>query len=281
MTGGGVRRMLARLRIVHPFPSALNAGVVAGFALLAGATPLVAAGLALAMLAIQFGIGATNDLVDADVDRLAQPDKPIPAGLVSRRTAGRLAVGFGGGGLLIAALYGPIVLLIAAAGLAAGLAYDFFLQRGPWGWLAFALGLPLVPVYAWYGAAATLPPRPELLLPLAALAGPALQLANGLVGLEADRRAGLATLAMRLGRRGALATSAALQLLIHGLAWIVLIGNGPATAMFVVAGAGVLAVVGVMLSASSVPARRELGWRAQAGAMGLLAIGWVAGVATS
>ena len=35
------------------------------------------------MTAFQFAIGALNDLVDAPVDRIGKPDKPIPAGLVA------------------------------------------------------------------------------------------------------------------------------------------------------------------------------------------------------
>ena len=42
---------------------------------------------ALGMLGLQFCIGAVNDLLDERVDALAKPWKPIPSGLVSRRTA--------------------------------------------------------------------------------------------------------------------------------------------------------------------------------------------------
>ncbi|MEZ4496092.1 MAG: UbiA family prenyltransferase [Thermomicrobiales bacterium] len=40
-----------------------------------------------AMFGAQLAIGAVNELVDADLDAVAKPDKPIPAGIVSLRGA--------------------------------------------------------------------------------------------------------------------------------------------------------------------------------------------------
>ena len=160
---------LAAAAVVHPFPSLLNSGLVLVLALVAGGAIHVALGLALAMLGLQLSIGAFNDYCDVTLDAVAKPAKPIPAGHVSRRTAALTGALAGGGGLALAAAFGAIELLLAAAMLGCGLAYDFALKRGPLGWLCLAVALPLLPVFAWYGAAGVLPPRPELLLPLAAL----------------------------------------------------------------------------------------------------------------
>src|SRR5260221_5524484 len=51
-------------RLVHPFPSILAALVTVAIAVVAGGEPAVAIPLGLAMLAIQFAIGAINDLAD-------------------------------------------------------------------------------------------------------------------------------------------------------------------------------------------------------------------------
>ena len=274
-----MRRRLATLRLVHPFPSALNALLVVGLGLLAGGAPATVAALGLAMVLLQFSIGAANDYFDADLDARTKPGKPIAAGLVDRKTAAIVASLCGVLALAVAALVGPLELLLAGAMLGAGLAYDAWLKPTAWGWLAFALAFPLLPVYAWLGASGELPPRPELLLPVAALAGPALQLANGLVDIEADRRAGIVTLPVRLGRRLSLAAMAGLLVVIHGLAWLTLVLGGPATAGgLALAGASGLAAVGLALSASAAVARRENGWRAQALSICLLAVGWLAGV---
>ena len=76
------------------------------------------------MTSIQFGIGAVNDVVGLERDRLAQPSKPIPSGLLTRRAAELIALGAMTTGLGLSALLGLPALLVAAAGLAAGLAYD-------------------------------------------------------------------------------------------------------------------------------------------------------------
>ena len=53
---------------------------------------MLAYALALAMLGLQFCIGAVNDLFDETLDAQSKPCKPIPAGHVSRRTAWAVAV---------------------------------------------------------------------------------------------------------------------------------------------------------------------------------------------
>ncbi len=271
-------RWLAGLAVVHPFPSALNAIVVLMLALLAGAQLLTASTLAMAMLGLQFCIGATNDLLDESVDAVTKPAKPIPAGLVSRRTATAIALVSGGGGLMLAAAHGLVVLAMAAFMLGAGLTYNLFLKRGPFSWLAYAVALPVLPLYAWWGAVSMFPPRAELVVPLAALAGPALQLANGIVDDERDRAAGASSLAVVLGRPRALALTFILQGTIHGLAWLSLTSAAvpDVLALGTVALATSIAAAGLIMSASRSETRRERGWQAQAVSVGLLALGWLA-----
>jgi 4-hydroxybenzoate polyprenyltransferase len=279
-----VQRTLAAVRVVHPFPSLVNAALVAALAALArgragddpGTVALVAGGLALGMLGLQFGIGAMNDVLDWRRDAIAKPAKPIPRGLVKRRTATVVAVVAGGGGLLLAAAYGPPVLLMAAAMLGAGLVYDAWLKPTPFAWLCFSVAFPILPVYAWYGATGVLPPHWQVLLPIAALAGPGLQLANGLVDLEADQVAGLATLSVRLGRRRATLLMAGLIVVIHALAWLTLGAvAAPSLAPPAVALASAIALAGLILSGRPAPSLRETGWEAQCLAIALLGVGWL------
>ncbi len=265
-------RRISALRLVHPFPSFLNSALVFALAMLAGAAIGVALLLATAMLGMQFCIGTVNDLADERVDRAAKPWKPVAAGVVSRRAAWRVALGAGGGGFILAAAAGPIVALMWLAMLSCGLLYDVRLKRTAWAWLCFSVAFAILPVYAWFGAAGQPPPRSEFLLPLAALAGPLIQLSNGLSDLERDAATGIATLATRLGRSGSLVVMAVLLLAIHGLAWLTVaqIWN-----VLVIAGASALALIGLVLSASGQPARREIGWMVQAVAIALLALAWV------
>lgn len=270
-------RSISALRLVHPFPSVVNSALVVGLALLAGADAARATLLAGAMLGIQFCIGTVNDLFDERLDRVAKPWKPIAAGIVSRRAAWTIALFAGGGALLFAAVPGRATLAMAAAMLACGLVYDARLKRTTWAWLCFSVAFVILPVYAWYGAAGQLPPRPEFLLPLAALAGPVIQLSNGLADLERDAAAGLPTLATRLGRRSSLLLIALLLAVIHGLAWLTLTA-ATAAALGSVALATLLALLGLGLSTSPRPSWREIGWMVQACAIALLGLGWVSAV---
>lgn len=271
---------MAVLRLVHPFPSALNALLVLGIALIAGATFQRAGLLAAAMLGLQFCIGAVNDLFDEALDAESKPFKPIPAGRVSRRLAWLVAFLSGGGGLALAALVDPpdlLALAMAGAMLSAGLVYDALLKPTAFGWVCFAVAFPLLPIYAWYGATAALPPRWEILVPVAALAGPALQLANGLIDLETDRSAGLRTLAVALGHRNSLAIMAMAVVAIHLLAWLTVPQTAGEAVALLSGIAGAFALGGLVASAQQGSIMREIGWTAQAASIAVLAVAWLLG----
>ncbi len=142
------------------------------------------------MLLLQFGIGAANDWADAAPDATARPAKPIPAGLIRRPVAARIAAGAAMGGLALAALAGLPALAVAAVGLATGLVYDLRLKRTRWSWLPYAVGIPLLPVFAWIGATGSLPASFAVLVPIAMVAGAALAVANAVADVEGDQARG-------------------------------------------------------------------------------------------
>jgi len=269
---------LRALRVLHPFPSVLNAALVVALTLVAGGAVAVATILALAMLALQFCIGLVNDIHDTSFDAATKPWKPIPAGLISPTVARRAAVATGVFALAAAATQGVVAMALAATMLACGLVYDLWLKPTAWAWACFSVAFAILPVYAWFGATGTLPPLPQLLIPLGALAGPALQLSNGLVDLEADRDSGVRTLATRLGRNTTLRAIAVLLAVIHVLAWTTLSASTGRLDPLVVAATGI-ALVGFALQLRSATRSRELGWSCQAVAIALLAFGWLAAVA--
>jgi 4-hydroxybenzoate polyprenyltransferase len=269
-------RLISGLRLVHPFPSFLNSALVFGLALLAGSSIDKATLLATGMLGLQFCIGTVNDLVDEPIDREAKAWKPIAAGIVSRRAATAVALVTGGGGLAMATVAAGVPsLVMAAAMLACGLIYDLWLKPTAWAWLCFSVAFAILPVYAWHGVTGQLPPRPEFLLPLAALAGPLIQLSNGLADMERDMAVGIQTLATRLGHAGSLTVVASLVLVIHAIAWLTLAVD---VALLLLAVPSALAVVGLRLSADGRPRWREIGWMVQAVAVALLGIAWVSTV---
>jgi 4-hydroxybenzoate polyprenyltransferase len=258
-------------------PSAINALLVTALAAAAGAPGPVAVLLGGAMFAFQACIGTTNDVCDAERDRIVKPWKPIPAGSISVRTATMLALVAGCLGFVISVAFGPVVALLGAVGLACGLAYDAALGSRGLGWICYLVAFPTLLAWTWVAAAGDLPPGWPLLLPLAALAGPAIHLANSLVDVEADARVGAASLATRLGHRRALIALTALTILVWVLAWAVLLSLGDLSreAGFAVAAASVLAGIGLAASWQRSGAARQAGWLLQAVALAILALAWV------
>ncbi len=274
------RTIVGLIRVVHPFPSLLDGLLTAGLVLIAGGEGEVAARLGLAMIALQAAIGTVNDLVDEPLDRGRKSGKPLPRGLVSRRAAmllvgASLVVGLG-----LSALSGAAVLVVAVVGTAIGLVYDRWLKGTIWSWLPFALGIPLLPVYAWLGATGGVPSSFGVLIPAAALAGASLAIANLLADAERDAAAGLDTVATRLGVRRAWRVGGALHLAVLAIAGgsLLAIGGRGAGLAGVVAGAAVV-TVGLVASRGAASSLRERGWELQAAGVGILAAGWVAAVA--
>lgn len=242
--------------------------------------PLVAIRLGLAMTALQLGIGAINDLIDAPRDAGHKPGKPIPAGLVSRRAAASIALASFVLGLTLAALAGPLVVGLAVTVIAIGLAYDLRLKGTAWSWLPFAIGIPILPVFGWAGARGDLPMSFAVLVPAAVAGGAALAIANSLVDVERDRAAGVSSAAVALGEGtasivgivllGGIALAAAVSVAVLG---------GGSTAAVLMALLGVVPVLAAVVARRAEPARRELAWRTQAIGLGLLAVAWIGAVA--
>lgn len=236
------------------------------------------------MTCLQFAIGAANDLADAEADA-GRPHKPIPNGLVGPGTATAVVVVAAGAGLLLAAPSGAPLVGLALAVLAIGLAYDLRLKGTPLAWLPWAVGIPLLPVYGWLGGSGVLPPVFLLLVPVAALEGALLALANGLADLEHDRAAGLDGAALRLGagRTARLVLVGQVGVAVVAPASLVAAGAGPGWAL----AAGLAALVPI--GGAAWAARRgggdrssaQRGWEVQAGGAAVLAGLWLAGMAVA
>jgi len=236
------------------------------------------------MAGFQVSIGAINDVSDRDHDAVAQPWKAIPSGRVSLRTARSVAVGGASVGILASLLLGPATLAVGLMGLAIGVAYDLGLKRTAWGWLCFAVALPLVPVFAWLGAGAGLPPQVATLFLLGGLAGTELAIANGLVDAPGDGQLGARGIAIRLGPGPARATMAAAGIGVLAVAWLSLSGPGGAVGSSQGSGAIVLGLLSgsVLLAAGVVMSLRQdatwawRGWQVQAVGIAAVALVWLA-----
>ena len=233
------------------------------------------------MFALQASIGTLNDLRDTQRDRGRKPGKPLPGGVVGVPTAQGIFVGSLALGLLLSLLAGPAMVVVALLGLAAGYAYDLRLKASPWSWLPFAIGIPLLPVYAWLGATGGIPGAFLVLIPLAVLGGAALALANELADDERDRDAGVETAVGALGPLRAWRLGALLQAAVALIAGGSLIAGGAPTVAIGAADASIaLTMIGLALGRSRRPSTREWGWEIQAIGLGGLALAWLGGLAS-
>jgi 4-hydroxybenzoate polyprenyltransferase len=250
------------LELLHPIPSLLTTLAAMGFAGIFGISPRDRRfwWIAAIMLLVQFSISALNEWADADVDRRAGRQRPIPLGLVSPGAALGVAVVCAVGAFLLCVLsdLGPFALLLVGVGTASGWAYDLWLKATPLSFVPFAIAFPLMPF--WIGVLAGRPPTSLLPLflggsPLAA----AIHLADAIPDRDRDRRAGLKTLAVALGRPGAEMAAAGLLLLGTMVSIILLIRRGQtsigALSLVAIVASGVV----LRLSARANPSSSRLG----------------------
>lgn len=189
------------LVLPHAVPIIVVMTATAAFALVAaGGWPGVSAMARLlgAMFGGQIAIGAINELVDVELDRIAKPDKPIPAGLVPEHGARIMALV---GVVVMAVLSLTFTLdafILCALGTGTGVAYSFWFKRTIWSWIPYLVALPLLPIWVWT-ALSEVDPGMFAIYPIGAAAIIAVQIAQSLPDVEADRDSGVRTLAVALG----------------------------------------------------------------------------------
>lgn len=231
------------------------------------------------MMAIQFSIGAFNDVLDAPADAVAGRSKPLLDGRIPARVALGVAAVAGPAGLVLAALAGPAAALVALTGYGIGLVYDLRLKASPWSWLPYAAGIPLLPVFAWEGATGSLPTPILGLAGLGVLAGTGLAIANSLADAVRDAASLTATIATALGHGRAIRLGALLDAAAGGIATItaIMLAGPNLGTVIACAGAAMLAV-GVALGFRG---QLQRAWEVQAVGYGILAAGWAAAFAAA
>jgi len=259
---------------------------VALVAVIAGGSVAVALALGLSMTLIQFAIGAVNDIVDAPRDAGRKPGKPIPGGFVTIRAARVTAAACAGGGLALAFVGGPWLVALAAVCLGIGLAYDLWAKGTTLSWLPFALGIPLLPVFGWYGATGALPGLFLVLVPAAANAGTALAIANAIVDMERDEEAGAHSIALALGpvRAGWLVVALQAVVAVLALGTAIVLGAPTGWVVAILLAAAIPlggAALGLVAAQRPGTSWRELAWEIQAIGTGLLAVAWLGALSAS
>ena len=150
--------------------------------------------------AMQFSIGILNDYFDRRLDALSGKNKPIVIGLIRPHEA-LLAGLFMIVVMLVILLPLNFIALLAALGyLVLGQLYNLGLKATPFSGILFALAMPLLPLYAFAGVG-RIPSMVIWFLPIGAVLGVALNLANSLPDIEEDAAGNAKTLAVTLGVR--------------------------------------------------------------------------------
>ena len=276
----GMPPVVRAIRLIHPFPTLLNAVASVLLAMVAvNGWPGtgVAARLALTMFAAQSAIGIVNDCVDRRLDATAKPWKPIPSGAVSLHWARRMGMAAIVLALLAGATLGPAAWALSTAGMSVGLCYDLWFKRSAFSGLTYAVALPLLPLWVWT-AVDRFTPSMLWVWPVGLLLGGALQVANALPDLEEDAAGGVRGTAQWLGDRGARAAAwggylAAVTLALFLGLWLDhdgrLLGLGVGVAL------GLLALAVSAYTRRPGPRALQLGWSVLAPGAGVLAIGWL------
>jgi 4-hydroxybenzoate polyprenyltransferase len=262
------RTPLALLRLAHPLPTLLNAVAAAALATVAGAGPSAAGIVALTMLGVHTCIGASNDYLDRHRDR-GRPEKPIASGALPP-SAGLLlsAVGITVG-LVAAAQVSTLTFALAVTGALVGATYNVWLKHTALSWLPFALGVSIIPAFAWSTVSSVLP-TPILTLSLISLpGGAALALQNSLADRALDLQSGMRSAAVRLGERTAFGLLALLQLVTLTALLAFAPGNTSPTTLAV---AALLLAIGVACSATRLRWARQRGWEISAAALAVAAL---------
>ena len=231
------------------------------------------------MTLLQFAIGAINDIVDAPADAGHVPPKPIPAGVIERREAAVVAAADALIGLALAAPNGPGPVALALVVLGIGLAYDFEAKGTPWSWVPFAIGIPVLPIYGWFGSTGTLPPFIFVLSLMAGLAGTGLAVANARADLGTDTAAGTRSVATMLGPDRSWWADAALMVTAISVGIGSLGGTGSNAVAWGLVGAGIgIVVAGLVLGRRAERRARVRAWEVQAVGAAIAAVGWIAGI---
>ncbi|MGI8688041.1 MAG: UbiA family prenyltransferase [Thermomicrobiales bacterium] len=247
------------VRLIHPFPVAMNAVAAVAFALLAahgwpGARALIV--ITAAIIGSQATVGVVNDLRDRDLDAAAKPEKPLVSGRATVRGAACVGVVALILALVAGAALGRWSLLFVLAMTAAGLVYDLWLKRTALSFLPYIFGLPILPIWAWL-CVRDAPPRLWLTYPLGVLVGFGLHLANALPDAERDAAGGVRGIVQVVGGRAALLlclTSFALTILIVA---VLTVARRDAVVIGMISGAVTL-LLGAAASAMMGPTMRTL-----------------------
>ncbi len=204
-----IRRYLSLIKFEHTI-FALPFALISLLVATGGRPPLaVLLWVLVAMVGARSAAMAFNRLADRHLDA-ANPrtaDRHLPAGTVSAAGAGVLTLMGAALLVLAAALLNPLCLKLSPVALVVVLGYSYLKRVSAASHLVLGLGLGVAPVGAWLAARGTFAPFPLWLAAAVTFWVGGFDTIYGIQDVEFDRRAGLHSLASRLGVHRALVLS--------------------------------------------------------------------------
>jgi geranylgeranylglycerol-phosphate geranylgeranyltransferase len=220
-----VKFLVDLILLARPLNCLITALSVGVGALTSTSTP-VSLPLLFAALSAAFITGAGNafnDAIDIDIDRINRPDRPLPAGRLTRRAALAETFLLGLSGLLLAALISPFHLAVAAAATGTLVVYSIDLKNSVL-WGNIAIGTIAAAAFPYGALAVAGIGRSWIPAGFALLFHLGREIVKDIEDVEGDRSLGLKTLPLRWGcRTAALSTCVIFLFLIAFtlLPWVI------------------------------------------------------------
>ncbi|WP_424186937.1 UbiA family prenyltransferase [Actinokineospora sp. G85] len=244
----------ALVRACHPEPTAAVTLVAAGVAASAGAGWAVVALVAAAVFTGQLSVGWLNDYLDADRDRtVSRQDKPIAAGVVSRRVVGVGVVGAAVACVPLSLAVGWSAGVVHLVAVGSAWAYNGGLKSTAVSFAPYAVSFGLLPLFIMMAAGR---PAPWWLVAAGALLGTGAHFANTLPDLADDATTGVRGLPHRLG--ASTSTGAAVVAFLAAMGCLLLGPPGPPGLVAVLLVAVACAVIALALARSGTGRARAL-----------------------
>lgn len=188
------------VRLLRPLDSIMSGfGVIVGSVIVGAFYPeRIALGFLVGFLISGYAM-IINDIADVRIDLINAPQKPIPAGTVSVKTAKAYAAALAVAGNLVAAFLGFVPEITALAFTALSYAYSFYLKRlGLAGNFAVALSMAIPILYGGIINGLYTPLMLSLFF-AAIFAGTGREIIKGIVDVKGDAVAGIMTVAATRG----------------------------------------------------------------------------------
>ena len=219
-----MHRFTALFILTRPVNCLLTALSVGVGALTAGVCPSLTPVLLAACTAalITAAGNAFNDVIDLEVDRINRPTRPLPAGLLSLRTARLAALLLSLTGWILAWLLSPVHVLIASVVIAGLFFYSMYLKNSVL-WGNVSIGFIAAAAFPYGALAAGAWGRSWIPAGFALLFHVGREIVKDIEDVEGDRARNVQTLPLRRGRPQAGLIASTIYLFLIGftlLPWI-------------------------------------------------------------